>query len=216
MATQINGKTRCVIIAGAPDPDIAFIRQMVTAQDFVVCADRGYAAALQAGVAPDCCIGDFDSYRGALPEGCEIVRLNPEKDFSDTFHGVEAALARGFRSFVLLAATGGRLDHTCANLSVLAYLHENGADGIILSKNEEIRLLTEGEHIFNGRAGKTFSVFPFGCPAVTLSYRGAKYPLARGTLSYSKAMGLSNIFTQDAAAVTVHSGTALLFINQIV
>lgn len=216
MATQINEKTRCVIIAGAPDPDIAFIKETITAQDYVVCADRGYAAALEAGVAPDYLIGDFDSYRGALPADCETVRLNPEKDFSDTFHGVEAALARGFRSFVLLAATGGRLDHTYANFSVLAYLQENGAEGMILSRNEKIRMLTEGAYSFQGLAGKTFSVFPFGCPSVTLSYRGVKYPLSHGTLSCSKAMGLSNIFTEDEAAVTVHSGTALLFINRMI
>ncbi len=214
MAAKINEKTRCVVIAGAPNPDVGFIAQTVTPQDYVICADRGFDAARRAGITPDCLIGDFDSCEGALPKNIETVRLKPEKDFSDTFHAVETALSRGFRSVVLLAATGGRLDHTCANLSVLAYLHENGAEGIILSKNEKILLLSEGEHVFKGLDGKTFSVFPFGCPKVTLSYQGAKYPLSYGVLEYSRAMGLSNVFTDDEAEITVHSGKALLFINQ--
>ena len=54
------------IIAGAPSPDLSFIRANIPADGFVLCADKGYSYALRAGVMPDIIIGDFDSL-GHLP-----------------------------------------------------------------------------------------------------------------------------------------------------
>lgn len=210
----MNQNRRCVIIAGAPGADVPFVRQTVRADDFVICADRGYAVAQAAGIVPDLIVGDFDSYTGDLPEAIERLTLPVNKDFSDTFHAAEAGLQRGFCHFVLLNATGGRLDHTLANLSVPEWLARQGAEGSILSSDEEIRLLTEGEHLFRACAGLTFSVFPFGADAVTLSYSGAEYPLQHGTLRHDAAMGLSNRFTADTACITVEQGQALVIIHR--
>ena len=115
---------------------------------------------------------------------------------------------------MLLSAIGGRLDHSIANLCIAEYLAERGARCTILSRHEEIRLLTEGCYPLNGCRGMTFSVFPFGCQRVTLSYEGAYYPLTNGTLTHSFPMGVSNVFTADRAQITVHSGRALLLINK--
>lgn len=205
-----------MIIAGAPGADVAFLAQTVQPEDYVICADRGYAAARAAGLQPDLIVGDFDSYEGALPDDCEVVRLCPEKDDTDTMHCVNMALERGFREFLLLSALGGRIDHSLANLCIAEYLAERGAECMILSRDEEIRLLTEGAHPLDGCRGLTFSVFPFGCQSVTLSYEGVYYPLTRGVLRHSNPMGVSNVFTADRALITVHSGKALLLINKIV
>lgn len=213
MAAEINGKTRCVIISGAPVYDAEFIKNTVLETDFVICADSGLSAAKKASITPNLLVGDLDSYNGELPLNCEIIKLSPDKDDTDTLHCVKVALERGYHDFVLLAATGGRLDHTLANLSILGYLGENSARGVIISKGETINLLTEGEHRFNGKTGKTFSVLPFGCESVTLSYSGAKYPLVNGTLKHSTAMGISNIFAGEKATITVHNGKAILIIE---
>lgn len=213
MATEIISARRCIIIAGSPDTNPAVIRQAVQRDDCVIAADRGCAAALKAGVRPDVIVGDFDSYLELLPPGAEIIRLNPEKDYSDTFHAVMAAWERGFREFLLFGAVGGRLDHTLANLSILEWLAEQGGTGVIRSDTEEIRLLTVGTHPFNGCKGRTFSVFPYGCSSVTLTYQGAKYPLLHGTLRHACAMGLSNEFAADSAVITIESGQAVFLLN---
>ncbi len=210
----MNSARRCVIIAGSPEADVGFIRAAVRPDDYIICADAGYAAAAQAGITPDCIVGDFDSYRGALPDGCEIIRLCPQKDDTDAMHCVTLALARGFRDFALLAATGGRLDHTLGNLCVLSYLNRRGAKGVILSRRETVWVLGEGVHRFDGRRGETFSVLPFGCDAVTLSYEGAQYPLTRGVLSCDEPVGVSNVFVSDRAAVTIHRGLVVLAVNR--
>lgn len=216
MAIEITRARRCIVIAGSPDVNPAAIRQALRHDDYVIAADRGCAAALKAGVSPDVIVGDFDSYSDLLPSDAEIIRLNPEKDYSDTFHAVTAAWERGFRDFLLFGAVGGRLDHTLANLSILEWLAEQGGTGVICSDTEEIRLLTRGVHPFNGCRGRTFSVFPYGCASVTLTYQGAKYPLSHGTLRHACAMGLSNIFTADSAVITIESGQAVFLLNDII
>lgn len=213
MAIKINENRRCVIISGAPGADPSFIRQNVEPDDYVICADMGFETAVKAGVTPCLLVGDFDSYTGAIPAGYEVIGLCPEKDYSDTFHAVQEGIERGFRCFALLAATGGRLDHTLANLSLLEYIADNGAQGVILSENEMIRLLQKGEYRFENMAGKTFSVFAFGCKEAVISYSGAKYPLKNGKLLHGMAMGLSNIFTSGSAEITVHRGQAVIIIN---
>ena len=213
MAAKINESRRCVIISGAPDADIDFLRQTVSADDFVICADSGLASAQSAGIKPNLIVGDFDSYIGVLPGDCETVRLCPEKDDSDTFHAVGLGFGRGFRRFAVLAATGGRLDHTLANLCLLGHISAKGGEGVILSRDASVRFLSEGTYDFDGVNGQTFSVFPFGCTEVVLTYSGAKYPLKNGVIRHDRPIGLSNIFTADKPSVTVHTGTALLIIN---
>ena len=213
MAAKVTGKTRCVIISGAPEFDAEFIKTAVKNSDYVICADSGLTAAEKAGVTPDLIVGDFDSYTDSVPNDCEVIRLSVDKDDTDTLHCVKVALDRGFRDFALLAATGSRLDHTLANLSILEFFGENGATGVILSENETVCFICKGEHRFDGNKGKTFSVLPFGCESVTLSYSGAKYPLVNGTLKHSVAMGISNVFVEDKAAITVHEGRALVIID---
>ena len=203
---------RCVIVGGADIGNYDFIREMLRADDYIVFCDSGLKHMTELQVKPDLIVGDFDSYAGVLPDGCEVIRLCPQKDDTDTMHCVTVALERGFRRFVLLAATGGRLDHTLANLCVLAYLRQQDADGEIVTESETIVCLTEGVRRFDGHTGQTFSVFPFGCERVILSYEGAQYPLDHGVLTNSVPMGVSNVFVSDSASVTVHGGQAVCFV----
>ena len=213
MADEI--KRRCVIISGSPECDPEFLRKEVGEGDFVICADLGYDHARRAGITPSLLAGDFDSCGGELPEDIEIIRLKPEKDFSDTLHCVFEALERGYSEIALLNALGGRTDHTLSNLYALEYIRERGANAVILSATEEIRLLKNESIRLSGVLGLTFSLFPFGCESAVVSYKGAKYPLDRGELRSSLPIGLSNEFVSDEAEIEVHSGKAILLIDRL-
>ena len=117
---------KCYIIAGAPSPDIEFIRNEIPQNAFVLCADRGYSYAKAAGVSPSVIIGDFDSCADALPDTAETITLQREKLYTDTVHCIDNALQKGYDEMVVLAATGGRLDHTVANLYALEYAGSRG------------------------------------------------------------------------------------------
>ena len=206
---------RCVIICGVPDADVDFIRQTVDLDDdFVICADSGYTYAKKADIRPNLIVGDFDSYSGDLPEDIPRVTLKTHKDDTDSMHCAAVALERGYKEFVLLAAVGGRLDHTLANISVLQYLVNNGAKAAVLSETEEIFYLPGGRYTFGGVKSKTFSVFPFGCPEVIVTYNcEVEYPVEKLRIRSFDTVGISNIFREDMAEVVIDSGSAVLIVE---
>ncbi len=204
---------RCVIISGSPDADINFIKQSVKPDDYVICADKGSEYAFLAGVTPSLVVSDFDSCNKKFFPDCETIALNPHKDDTDTMHSVDIALERGCNEIVILGGIGGRFDHTFANVSALQYISSKNAFGKLVSPSEQIEYLSLGSYSYNGFCGKTFSLFPFGCPEVCVSYSGAEYPLDRYRLKSSIPMGVSNVFTSDRAQINIYDGNAILIIN---
>lgn len=203
-------KMRCVIISGSPDTNVEEIKSLCTSDDFIVCADSGYSFAKKAGLTPNLIIGDFDSLKEELPQNTEVVKLNTHKDDTDTEHCVMECIRRGYKDFLLLGSIGGRTDHTFANIATLAFLSEYNYNGIARNNGEEIRILKEGSYEMNNKKGLIFSVFPYGCESVNVTYKGAEYMLNNKTLTYNVSRGISNVFVDDNAEITVNRGRAIL------
>ncbi|MFR9193988.1 MAG: thiamine diphosphokinase [Ruminococcus sp.] len=98
----------------------------VPAADLYVCADAGVKLAQALGVVPDWIVGDFDSL-GSVPEGENVEPFSPMKDDTDILLAAKYALSKGCRRLVFYGALGGRLDHTVANLQMLRFLADHGA-----------------------------------------------------------------------------------------
>ncbi|QCT07931.1 thiamine diphosphokinase [Ruminococcus bovis] len=203
-------KMRCVIISGSPDTNVEEIKSLCTNDDFIVCADSGYSFAKKAGLTPNLIIGDFDSLKEELPQNTEVVKLNTHKDDTDTEHCVMECIRRGYKDFLLLGSIGGRTDHTFANIATLAFLSEYNYNGIARNNGEEIRILKEGSYEMNNKKGLIFSVFPYGCESVNVTYKGAEYMLNNKTLTYNVSRGISNVFVDDEAEITINRGRAIL------
>ncbi|MDD5889550.1 MAG: thiamine diphosphokinase [Ruminococcus sp.] len=201
---------RCVIISGSPDTNVEEIKSLCTSDDFIVCADSGYSFAKKAGLSPNLIIGDFDSLKEELPQNTEVVKLNTHKDDTDTEHCVMECIRRGYKDFLLLGSIGGRTDHTFANIATLAFLSEYNYNGIARNNGEEIRILKEGSYEMNNKKGLIFSVFPYGCESVNVTYKGAEYMLNNKTLTYNVSRGISNVFVDDEAEITINRGRAIL------
>ena len=202
----------CVIIAGSPETNSEFIKRTVTDNDFVICADKGYLYAKNAGIAPDVVVGDFDSFCSEITDDCEVISLNPIKDDTDTFHSIDIAIERGYTEFTIIGALGGRIDHSFANISALEYISEKGAKGILLSEKERVEFLPKGEYRYSYK-GKTFSLFPFGCSEVCVTYEGVFYPLDKFRIKSGLSLGISNVFTSDESKINIYDGNAILIIN---
>ena len=201
---------RCVIISGSPDTNVEEIKSLCTSDDFIVCADSGYSFAKKAGLTPNLIIGDFDSLKEELPQNTEVVKLNTHKDDTDTEHCVMECIRRGYKDFLLLGSIGGRTDHTFANIATLAFLSEYNYNGIARNNGEEIRILKEGSYEMKNKKGLIFSVFPYGCESVNVTYKGAEYMLNNKTLTYNVSRGISNVFVDDEAEITINRGRAIL------
>lgn len=203
--------TRCVIISAAPDPDIPFIKNNIKEDDFIICADAGYEAALLAGLRPQLIVGDFDSAERPQID-IPVIDLPVHKDDTDTMSAVKQGLKRGYRSFLLLNALGGRIDHTFANFSALAYLAEHDAHAVIAGRETTV-YYTAGEPLyFKGEKGCTLSVFPFGCTSCTVTHHGFEYELAYQAIKSSFPLGISNVVTSDNSSIEFHDGKALVML----
>lgn len=206
---------KCVIIAGSPECNIDFLKSQINEEDFVVCADKGYEYCKKSQIAPDLIIGDFDSYKGTLPENVETIRLNPVKDDTDVLSCIRKCMGKGFKEFLILCALGGRIDHTYANLSLLLFLVKNNCKGVIKSENESIYLISNSYLEVENVKSKTFSVFPFGCENVKVTYEGkVAYPIQNYMLDSEFPIGVSNTFLEEKAKIIADNGNAVLIINE--
>ncbi len=206
-------KKRCIIIAGSPECDLKFISNIVSDDDFVICADKGLNYALQAGIKPSIVIGDFDSYSGDSQYKYKVVTLPVHKDETDAMHSAYYALKQGYKKITILCATGGRLDHTYGNLATLQYIAERGGKGELLSPYERILFLPTGHYEFDNLKGRTFSMFPYGCGRVLVSNSGMEYPLDRVYIESSVTLGISNVFISDKSSVDIYDGNAIIIMN---
>lgn len=205
---------RCVIIGSAPIAVPESLKSRIQPEDFILCADGGVAAALRMNLRPDLIIGDFDSYSGSLPGNAEVVRLPVHKDDTDLMYSIKEALGRGFTEFLLLGATGGRLDHTLASISALQYLAAHGACGVLADEKNEVSLYPEGSFLIQGRRGDLLSVFPWGTPSCNVTYEQLEYPLDHQDLYSSEPTGVSNCMLADQVCIHVHKGPVLVVLSK--
>lgn len=193
----------CIIGAGECD-GIDFIP---AEGDMVIAADGGLKTAEKYGIVPDLTIGDFDSL-GYVPSAA--MRLPAEKDVTDTYAAICRGRELGYSKFVLYGGTGGRTDHTLANIQTAAGLSRQGIVLLIKDGSRVIRAVTDSTINFDISLKGVISVFAHTevCRGVTLS--GLKYPLTDYTLTSDFPLGVSNEFTGVPSSVTVESGTLVI------
>ena len=180
-----------------------------TKEGYVIAADGGYNYVKQNGIRADMLVGDFDSL-DEMPTHDNIHVLPQEKDDTDMIAAIRAGLERGCRIFHIYGGTGGRLDHTLANIQCIASLAAHGARGFLHSRDTIITAIKDTGITFPAGCVGTISVFAHSDTASGVWESGLKYPLSDATLRNSYPLGVSNEFTGAPASVRVHSGTLII------
>ena len=177
--------------------------------DYVIAADGGYLHCREAGLVPDLLLGDFDSL-DALPGDTAVERFPVDKDDTDSMLAMKLGLEKGFTTFHLYGGTGGRMDHTLANLQGLAYLARQGARGYLYDASYVFTALWNSSLDLPAREEGIFSVFALGETARGVSILGGRYPLEGGELSPFFPLGVSNHFEGRPVRVSVEKGCLLV------
>ncbi len=189
----------------------------------VIAADGGARHADPLGVAIDVWVGDGDSIDaaalGALAAaGVPLERSRQDKDESDTELAIRAAVRRGATGLVIIGGLGGaRIDHTLANVGLLALLELADRPAALIDASSRISLIRapgpDGASVrrtLSGRQGDLVSLLPMGPGVVGVTTAGLAYPLIDEPLPEGPARGLSNVRAAPEASVVVRGGLLLV------
>ena len=132
---------RCVIVGGTNINNYDFIREKLSADDYIIFCDSGLKHMENLRVQPSLIVGDFDSHDNPHLD-VETIVLPCEKDDTDTVYAVKEAIKRGYDNFLLIGVVGARLDHTLGNVPILLYLDSLGKKGCIIDDYSEMKTVS--------------------------------------------------------------------------
>ncbi len=190
-------------------------RRLVRPDDLIIAADGGAEYALSIGVTPYVLVGDLDSISAqdldhVTSAGGEIVRFPTQKDETDLELALKYAARAGATEIVILAALGGRLDQTLANLFLMASPALSGVDVRVVAGKQEAFLIRAGQEVVvRGEPGDTLSLIPLGSDAEGVTVQGVTWPLDDDTLRFGLARGVSNELTEKRARISLRRGCLL-------
>ena len=178
-------------------------------EDLIIAADGGCVYLEKSGIKPDIIIGDFDSL-GRVPEDNEVIKLSPEKDITDMHAAVDIGIERGYREFHLYGACGGRIDHTLANIQLIARLAKENFKAYIHDNKNIITALCNNVLRFDSTYKGYVSIFSHSDKCEGICLRGLKYPLENAVLHNTFSIGVSNEFLGIDSEISVKDGTAII------
>ena len=203
---------RCIVIGSMP---VEFdLKSIIAKDDYIICADRGYLHAQKHGIQPHLIIGDFDSAPPPSGTGAEVITLPTEKDDTDSYYIARQIVENGFTNAVFCGVTGGRPDHTFANIQMLKFMAKNGVDAEIVDENSRYAVLINGTKVISPRENCYFSVFSLDEKCIGVSEKGGKYELCDVELTNDFPVGVSNEFKGNPVEITVKKGALLIITTE--
>ncbi|MCL2517755.1 MAG: thiamine diphosphokinase [Oscillospiraceae bacterium] len=173
---------------------------------FIIAADGGFK---YLHTKPDLIIGDFDSLPN-VPDHGNIIRLNKEKDETDMFAAIKEGIANDCETFHIYGGTGGRIDHTLANIQSIAYLAEIGFQGYLHDKDYIITAIKNQSISFGSKHSGYLSIFAHDKMNRGVTLTGLKYSLENADISNTFPIGISNEFIGVESTVSVKDGTLIV------
>jgi thiamine pyrophosphokinase len=202
-----------VVASGATVPPAA--RAGLRPDAFVIAADGGVDAALALGLQVDLAIGDFDSVTEdglarAEAAGARIERHPEAKDATDLELALDAAVAAGARDVVVLAAGSGRFDHLLATATVLTAPSRHGVRIEAWFGTNHLAVVTPLTPArLTAAPGALLTLLPLHGMARGVRTEGLVYPLHDEDLAAGSSRGVSNVFVDDTAQISIAGGTVL-------
>jgi thiamine pyrophosphokinase len=212
----VEERVRATIIAGGEARHDTDIVSLVRDGDLIIGADGGAARALDWGLVPDLVVGDMDSLADDKASeldarGSEFMIHPRAKDETDLELALRVAVEKGAEDIIVLGALGGRLDHTLANVLLLALPGLAGITVRIVDGDQEARLVRGGEvATLTGKPGDLVSLLPLGGKVHGVTTSGLTWQLEGDTLHFGFSRGVSNEMGAAKATVSVEEGLLLV------
>lgn len=200
---------RCVIIGASSIKNYDRIKGYLKKDDFFVFCDGGLNHKDALGVDANLIVGDFDSFK-FKNFNVQTIFLPREKDDTDTVYATKEMIKRGYDSFLFLAVTKKRLDHTLANLSILLMLYGKNKKAMIVDDFSEIEIVGKSPVYIEDKY-KYFSLLNIYGNIKNVNIKNAKYNLENAQIKTDYQYAISNeCLKGKTAEVFVEEGNLLL------
>ena len=205
---------RILIFANGELPDLNSARSLLPKADYVICADGGTRHALALGIQPDLIIGDMDSadpkqLKEFSEAGVGMESFSHDKNETDLELAINRAMELQPKQIVIVAALGGRLDQTLANIALLSDPHLSESDVRLDDGVEEVFLCRDQVEI-HGKSGDIISLIPWQGAVSEVETTNLRWPLRKETLYPNKTRGVSNEMLDAMASISIRSGLLLI------
>ena len=182
----------------------------------IIASDRGLEVLDKCNIMPNYIIGDFDSINTKIldkyirNEKIKIIKLNPEKDYTDTHMAIKLAIEIKSTNIILLGATGTRIDHVFGNIHVLKEALDNNIECKIIDEKNEIQLINKSINLKLNNEYKYISLIPLTTNVSGITLKGFKYSLTNDSLSIGYSLGISNEQIDEEASIEINEGILIL------
>lgn len=208
---------KTIIVSGG-DINKNFLEKLNLKNKFnnIIASDKGLEVLDKCNIKPNYIIGDFDSLNEKVlnkyidDETVKIIKLNPEKDYTDTHMALKLAIELKSTDITIIGAIGSRLDHTLANINILKEALEKKVACRILNENNNITLINKNITIKKEEEYPYISLIPLTTNVTGVTLNGFKYPLDNATMEIGKSIGVSNEQIEDNATIKLEEGILII------
>ena len=210
----LQAATECLIIANGT-PIARKVLEALVPGKFKIALDGAADSLLlnYSPLAPDLILGDFDSISDQTFSGLwpNVPREHtPDQDYTDLEKGIQYCQGPKLNAsaiWIVNALGLTRLDHTMANLNFLKKYYSYNRPIYLVSENEVIEFVRDGEVSFKGVAGQSVGVFGF--PRARITSEGLQYPMYRYNVELGVSLSSSNYLAGEQGKIAV-VGEALI------
>lgn len=176
-----------------------------------VAADGAANALYDMGIIPDILAGDLDSVRpDVLASAREhgMVIADPDQDINDFEKALRVAASSMWTRALVVGLHGGELEHTLNNWSVL--MRHARTMQLFALDGHRVGIPVFDAFTYAAEPNEIISIIPQ--PRARLTTAGLQWSLIDEVLELGSREGARNRATATDVTVTVHDGSALVFV----
>lgn len=204
---------KVLIVCAGEEPNKELITEEKSKSDYCIAVDGGARCYYKYNIVPDLLVGDMDSldqdiFERFVEKNIECIKYKPEKDYTDTELAILKAIQIGASTITLMGVTGGRFDHTYANISLMHKYTKNGIEVIIKDNSNIIYVKDKCFRI--KKKSKYVSFYCLSEFVEGLSLYGFKYNLCDYKLTKWDILCTSNEIVESEGCVDFDSGLIMV------
>ena len=206
-----------IIISGG-SLNTAWLKEWLNTNKYnlIIAVDKGLEALDLLNIEADYIIGDFDSIDTNVLNkyNKNVIKLNPEKDFTDTHEGLKLEISLECEKVDIVGSIGTRIDHVLANINILKEPLEKNIKTRIIDENNQIFLINRSVKIKKDDNYKYLSIIPLTTTVEGITLKGFKYLLNNYILNLGQSIGVSNEQQKEEATIELKKGILIVIFSK--